>query len=113
MVTINNVDFGVVVGEALEAARAVASDNWDQLEGVVSELADAMANDVAFVAEKMATGEFNEDDAAAYMEDQITLARVRLRSAGIVSLQIAERIWNAVADVFRGAINTAIGVPIL
>jgi hypothetical protein len=37
------------------------------------------------------------------------LARVRLRSLAIISLQIAERVWNAIAEVFGKAINIALG----
>ena len=47
------------------------------------------------------------------MDDQKMLARIRLRSVAIMTLQLSERIWNAIADVFRGAINTALGWDIL
>ena len=113
MTTINGVNFDEVVGTAVDAAKAVASENWDQLEEIVRGVAEGLKNDVTFIADKQAAGEFNEDDARAFLEDQVTAARVRLRSISIITLQIAERIWNAIAEVFRGAINTALGWPIL
>lgn len=63
--------------------------------------------------ERAANGEFNEDDARIFMEDQKVVARIRLRSLAIITLQIAERVWNAVATVFRSAINTALGWTVL
>ena len=47
------------------------------------------------------------------MEDQKILARIRLRSLAIITLQIAERIWNAIAEVFRTAIYRALNWTLL
>ena len=113
MVMIINVNFDDVIKEALEAARAVATQNWDQLRDIVENVAKGLENDTVFLAKKKASGEFNEDDARVYLEDQKMLARVRLRSLAIVTLQLAERIWNAIAEVFRRAIKTALGWTIL
>lgn len=38
---------------------------------------------------------------------------MRLRSVAIVTLQLAERIWRAIADVFSRAINSALGWSLL
>lgn len=113
MATINKVDFDEVVDEALKAAKAVFSDNWDQARDIIENIAKALANDVSFIAKKKLSGEFNEDDARIYLEDQKMLARVRLRSIAIISLQIAENIWNAIADVFRQAIQKALDWTLL
>ena len=66
-----------------------------------------------FLAKKKLSGEFNEEDSKVFMDDQKMLARIRLRSIAIITLQLAERIWNAIADVFRVAINKAIGWDVL
>ncbi len=108
MATINNVNFDDVVNEALKAAQIVLSDNWDEARDIVENIAKGLVNDVSFIAKKKLSGEFNEDDARVYLEDQKMLARVRLRSLAIITLQIAERVWNAIADVFRTAIKTAL-----
>lgn len=113
MVTINNVNFNDVVDEAIEAAKAIVTDSWDEVKDIIENLSKGLVNDVAFIAKKKLTGEFTEEDARVYLEDQKMLARVRLRSLAIISLQIAERIWNAIAAVFRNAINKAIGWALL
>jgi hypothetical protein len=110
---INNVDFDVVVDDALTAAKAVIMDNWDEIRDIVENIAKGLANDVVFIAKKKAEGVFNEDDARVFLEDQKIVARVRLRSLAIITLQIAERIWNAIAKVFRAAIKTALTWTIL
>lgn len=109
MATINGVDFGNVVDDAVKAAKAVVTDNWDEVEDIVKNIAEALTNDVAFLAKKKASGEFDEEDARVFLEDQKMVARIRLRSVAIITLQLAERIWNAIASVFRSAIKTALG----
>jgi hypothetical protein len=38
---------------------------------------------------------------------------MRLRSVAIITLKIAEQIWNAIINVFNAAINKAIGWTLL
>jgi hypothetical protein len=111
--TINDVNFSDVAKQALEAAKAVVSDNWDDVRDIVKNIADSLVNDVQFIAKKKLSGEYNEKDAKVFMEDQKMVARIRLRSLAIISLQLAEEIWNAIAAVFRKAIKTALGWTVL
>ncbi|MBL7186554.1 MAG: hypothetical protein ISS70_09520 [Phycisphaerae bacterium] len=113
MATVNSVDFGKVINDAVVAARAVITDNWDQVQEIVKNIGKSLTNDVVFIAKKKVSGEFNEGDAKVFLEDQKMLARIRLRSIAIITLQLAERIWNAIANVFRTAINTALGWTLL
>lgn len=108
MATINNVDFDAVVQEALAAARGIMTEDWEAARDIIENIAQGLVNDVAFIAKKKASGEFTEEDARIYLEDQKMLARIRLRSLAIISLQVAERIWNAVAQVFRKAIQQSL-----
>lgn len=110
---VNDVNFDGVIAAAVEAAEAVITDNWDEVKDIVKNIGESLTNDVSFVAKKKLSGEFNEDDAKVFLEDQKMLARIRLRSIAIITLQLAERIWNAIAGVFRTAINTALGWNIL
>ncbi|BBO70310.1 hypothetical protein DSCA_42400 [Desulfosarcina alkanivorans] len=113
MATINGVDFGNVIDEAVAAAKAVVTDNWDEVQEIVKNIGQSLTNDLVFIAKKKASGEYNEDDAKVFLDDQKMLARIRLRSVAIVTLQIAERIWNAIASVFATAINRAFGWALL
>lgn len=113
MADINGVNFSDVLDEAVLAAKAVITENWGELEGIIKNIGKGLVNDIHFVAEKKVTGEFNQDDARVFMDDQKMLARIRLRSVAMITLQLAERIWNAISNVFRTAINTAIGWDIL
>lgn len=110
---INDINFDDVIGLSLDAAKAVVSDSWDEIKDIVKIIGEGLTSDVVFIAKKKINGEFNEQDAKIFLEDQKMLARIRLRSIGIITLQLAERIWNAVAEVFRSAINTALGWSIL
>lgn len=115
MNTINGVDFDAVAKEAISAAKAAANDQtvWTSLQDIVSNITSGLANDVQTIAKRKLNGEFNERDAAVFLEDQKTLARLRIRSVAIVGLQLAENIWNAIAKVFGTAINKALGWNIL
>jgi hypothetical protein len=113
MTTIKGVDFDAVVRDAVEASKEVADASWDQARDIIENIANGLVNDVSFIAKKQLSGEFDEEDARVYLEDQKTLARMRLRSLAIITLKIAERIWNAIAKVFQGAINQALGWTLL
>lgn len=110
---INGVDFDAVTKEAVAAAKNAATDGWDQLSDVVENIGKSLTSDVEFIAKKKLSGEFDKSDAKIFLEDQKTVARMRLRSIAIVTLKIAERIWNAIVSVFNAAINKAIGWSIL
>jgi len=113
MTTINKVNFDNVIQEALIAAKAVITDDWSEVRDIIENISKGLVNDIEFIAKKKLTGEFNENDARVYLEDQKMVARTRLRSLAIITLQIAEDIWNAIAGVFRTAINKALGWAII
>jgi len=113
--TINGVNFTQTGKDALTAARVLLDDpgTWKELKDILQNVADGFTADVKFIARKQLSGEFNEDDARVYLEDQKTIARVRIRSLAIITLQLAEKVLNAVLDVFRVAIQRAIGWTVL
>jgi hypothetical protein len=113
MTIINSVDFDEVIKAALAAAKAVIADNWNEVSGIVENIAKGLVNDLEYIAQKKLSGEFNEDDARVFLEDQKMVARTRLRSIAIITLQMAERIWNAIAEVFRMAVDKALGWVII
>lgn len=115
MPTINGVDFTQVSKDALDAARSALIDKkaWSSLNDIIKNLSDSLTKDVQLIAKRKLSGEFNEEDARAYIEDQKTIARIRIRSIAVIGLQLAENIWNAIAEVFRKAINKALGWTLL
>lgn len=115
MPTINGVDFSQASKDALVAARGALNDEkaWTSLEDIVKNITYNLTNDVQLIAKRKLSGEFNEDDARVYIEDQKTVARIQIRSIAIIELQLAEKIWNAIAEVFRKAINKALGWTLL
>ena len=115
MATINGVDFGTVVRDAVDAARGVVADPeaWKELKDIIKNVSDSLAADVRLIAKRKLSGEFNEADARVFLEDQKMVARIRIRSVAIIGLHKAEEVWNAVATVFRRAIDTAIGWTVL
>lgn len=115
MPIINGVDFSTVTKDALDAAKAIVNDDktWSGLKDILKNISDGITKDVQLIAKRKLSGEFNEDDARVFIEDQKMVARIRIRSIAIIGLQLAEKIWNAIADVFRNAINKAIGWSLL
>ncbi len=109
MTIINNTDVGSVVKNAVNAAKATGATNWSEIKDIVKLIADSMLNDLKYIAKKKLSGEFDEFDAKIFLEDQKMVARTRLRSVAIITLQTAERVLNAITDVFKDAANTAIG----
>lgn len=115
MPTINGVDFSQVSKDALAAAKGVLNDEnaWANLKDIIKNISDSLTLDVQLIAKRKLSGEFNEDDARVYIEDQKMIARIRIRSVAIIGLQLAEKIWNAIAEVFKKAIDKALGWTLL
>ena len=110
---INGVDFDDVAKEAFEAAKNASDTSWDELSDIVENIAKGITSDVEFIVKKKAKDEFDESDAKIFMDDQKTVARMRLRSVAIITLKTAELIWNAITTVFNTAINKAIGWKVI
>lgn len=112
---IDGVDFKIIANDALNAAKLVINNNqtWDELEAILKNLVDGLKEDVKIITKKKFAGEFNENDAKLFMQDQMLVARIRIRSIVIISAQVFENIWNAIATVFSKAINTALGWSVL
>lgn len=112
---INGVDFGQVAKNAIAEAKIAAANAtiWNSLNDIIKNITDSLKADVQVIAKRKLSGEFNEKDAAIFMDDQKIVARMRIRSIAIVGMQLAEDIWNAIAKVFRTAIQTALGWTVI
>ena len=115
MSSIKNFDFSQLINNALEAAKNEVNnpDTWRSLEDIIKNISQGLVADIEFITKKKLSGEFNQDDARVFLEDQKMLARIRIRSIALMTLRIAERIWNAVANIFQGAISTLLGWKLL
>lgn len=109
MPKINDVDIGNVVKDALDAAKQVIEGDWTEIKDVAKHIADNMLSDLKYIAKKKLSGQFDEFDAKIFLEDQKMVARARLRSIAIITLKSAEKILNAIAQVFQTAANNALG----
>ncbi len=106
---IKDVDFNEVIREAAEAVKLISSDSWSEISDLVDNIGQSITSDIAFIAKKKLSGEFEEIDAKIFLDDQKTVARMRLRSIAIITMKTAERIWNAIIEVFNEATERAIG----
>lgn len=115
MSTINGVNFEIVAKDAVAAAKTAANNPaiWNSLEDIIKNVCDSLKADVQVIAKRKLSNEFNENDAAVFLDDQKIVARMRIRSIAIIGLQLAEDIWNAVAKVFSVAIKNALGWTLL
>ncbi|ENO7812559.1 hypothetical protein ACB524_004400 [Salmonella enterica] len=110
---INGVNFDDVIDDAEQAVKEIVINNWSGIKDLITNIARGMVDDVEFIAQKKISGEFNEYDARAFLDDNNIVARIRLRAVLIKSLELVEKVWNAIAEIFRDAINHAIGWVIL
>jgi len=109
MTSINGVDVGNVVQDALKAAKAVGVTNWTEIKDILKNIADSLLVDLKYIAQEKLKGKIDEYSAKIFLEDQKMVARIRLRSLAIITLQSAERLVNAILDVFKAAANKALG----
>lgn len=111
--TINGVNFDDVIKDAEKAVKNIAINDWGSIKDLITNIARGMVDDVEFIAAKKSSGEFNEYDARAFLDDNNIVIRIRLRAVLMKSLELVEKVWNAMAEIFRDAINRAIGWTIL
>lgn len=109
MTKLNNIEIGNVVQDAIAAAKGVAEGDWKKIKDIVKNIADSLLVDLKYIAKEKLNNRIDEYGAKIFLEDQKMVARVRLRSLAIMTLQSAERILNAILDVFKTAANTALG----
>ena len=109
MTKLNNVEIGNVVKDAITAAKDVAEGDWSEIKDIVKNIADSLLVDLKYIAKEKLNDRIDEYGAKIFLEDQKMVARVRLRSLAIMTLQSAERMINAILDVFKEAANTALG----
>ena len=79
------------------------------MKGLVKNIADSMLVDLKYIAKEKLNNNIHEYGAKISLEDQKMVARIRIRSLTIITLQTAERVINAVIEVFRVAANKALG----
>ncbi|QHG64930.1 hypothetical protein [Pseudomonas putida] len=106
---INGVDLDAVLLEAINAAKTIIHSDWPVIRAEVESLGRSMARDMMILHQQQQDGALSENDIGLFLDDQKIVARLRLRSIAIVTLQLAEAILNAMTAVFRSAIYRALG----
>ncbi|MBV2130818.1 hypothetical protein [Arsukibacterium indicum] len=109
MTTLNQIDIGNVLQEALASAKNAAKDSWPAVSELADNIARSILIDLEYVARQKVLGQIDEYGAKIFLEDQRMVARARLRSLAIVTLQLAEDIINAMLRVFNAAAQKALG----
>lgn len=109
MTILNDTDIGDVLAEALTSARQAAQDSWPAVSELADNIARSILIDIEYVARQKLLGQIDEYGAKIFLEDQRMVARARLRSLAIVTLQLAENIINAMLRVFNAAAQKALG----
>lgn len=110
---INGVDFDVVTADAIKAVKAVIQADWPAVQSTIVSLGQRMASDALFVQRQLVDGKLDAAGAHALLQDQKIVARMHLRTVAIITLQLADAILDAMANVFKIAINRALGWDLL
>ncbi|SNY52471.1 hypothetical protein SAMN06297280_2130 [Arsukibacterium tuosuense] len=109
MTILNNIDIGDVLADAMTSAKQAAKDSWPAVSELADNIARSILVDLDYVARQKVLGQIDEYGAKIFLEDQRMVARARLRSLAIVTLQLAEDIINAMLRVFNAAAQKALG----
>lgn len=109
MTTLNNTEIGDVLADAMASAKQAAKDSWPAVSELADNIARSILIDLEYIARQKLLGQIDEYGAKIFLEDQRMVARARLRSLAIVTLQLAEDIINAMLRVFNAAAQKALG----
>ncbi len=110
---INNVNFNAVLDGIITTVTRENQTSREEIRRVIEHIGRDMFSDIAFINEKQKSGEYEENDARIFMDDQKLIARLRLRNLPSIDISQANRLWTVVADEFSFAISRAIGWQVL
>ncbi|MEO0680637.1 MAG: hypothetical protein AAF192_09505 [Pseudomonadota bacterium] len=107
------VDFDAVLAEALGAAKtaalAIGGETWDLAREFAKEAAKSLKDRGVAVAKSLAAGRMTEDEARMLAEEDMILARMRLRAAAGLALIAAQKVIEAILGVLRGVFQRVLG----
>ncbi len=108
-----DLDSDALFGQMFGAARQEAGAGWTQISGVLKVELKTMSRQIKEIGKGVALGEISTDTAGMLMQ----MARnnlIMLLAMSTTMIQVtAEKIINAALAVVRGAVNGALGFPLL
>lgn len=98
-----------VLKQAIGAAKTASGGHWTAAKELAKKSAKDMINAGIMIKKMQVTGDISEEDAKQLIEEEKIVARIRLRSLAGIGLAAAQAIVNAIMDILKGTVNTAIG----
>ena len=106
-------NFDDIFGKMLNAAKTALGANWPKLRDLATSSVKALAQNLVDIEQMRINGTITEEQAKLKMSLQKDAFKILLLSEEGMALLTAEAILNAVLDVVKGTINTAIGFAVL
>ncbi|WP_272149941.1 hypothetical protein [Tenacibaculum aiptasiae] len=102
-----------VLEEMLNAARGVIENHWEEAKPFAEQSFKSLAENLQLINQLKMTGDITETQAKSYIEIHKNSVRIVLLTIEGLGILAVEATINAVIDVIRTTINTAIGWDIL
>ncbi len=108
-----SIDVEALAKQMLEAAKGVFDEKWPDVRQFAESESKKFMADMAEIELWKATKQIKEDEAASLANLHKRSMKMVFTALEGISLAMAEKAVNAMIDVIRTAVNTAIGWAIL
>ena len=102
-----------VLEEMLNAARGVLENHWEEAKPFAEQSFKSLAENFQLINQLKIAGDITESQAKSYIEIHKSSVRIVLLTIEGLGILAVEATINAVIDVIKTTINTAIGWNIL
>ncbi len=108
-----DLDFGALAGQITERIVGVLAGHGKTAGGFARTEGEKIALAIKQIGEMVADGEILPREAPLYLEIQMQHSRAVLRTIEGIGLVAAEEAINGALDLIKGAVNTALGFPLV
>jgi hypothetical protein len=102
-----------VLGQMLDAAKEVLGNHWEEAKPFAKQQLKALAENFNLIKELKDEGKISEEQAKYYLEIHKSSVRIVLLTIEGLGILAVEATINAVLDIVKTTVNTAIGWSLL
>jgi basic membrane lipoprotein Med (substrate-binding protein (PBP1-ABC) superfamily) len=106
-------NFDDIFTDMVSAAKTVLGDKWPKLRDLATSSVKTLAQNIVDIEKMALDGTITKEQSILKISLQKDAFKILLLSEAGIALLLAEAVLNAVIDVVKTAINTAIGFVIL
>jgi len=108
-----SINFNALLSQLIDAAKINLVDKWPKVKDIATSSLQTIAQNVVDIEEMTAMGTITNEQSRLKLQIQENAFRTMLLTEEGLGLLAVEQALNAVRDIIKTTVNTAIGFPLL